>query len=149
MHPKNEYLCSSGRTGHGDHRPTIVCLAHHMNSSFFTRHLTTPLPTLRVHLFNVVFFHKIHKPRNLNPQTTEFKSTFYGFGCWRTGHGGHRPTLICLAHHMNSSFFTRHLTTPHPTLRVHLLNIVFFHKIHKLRNLNPQTTEFKSINHGI
>ena len=58
---------SAGRTGHGDHRPTLICLAHHMNSSFFTRHLTTPRPTLRVHLFNVVFFHKIHKLRNLNP----------------------------------------------------------------------------------
>ena len=82
---KNEYLCSFGRTGHGGHRPTLICLAHHMNSSFFTRHLTTPRPTLRVHLFNVVFFHKIHKPRNLNPQTTEFKSIFYGkvlFSIW-------------------------------------------------------------------
>ena len=34
------------------------------------------------------------------------------FGCWRTGHGDHRPTLVCLAHHRNSSFFTLHLTTP-------------------------------------
>ena len=78
MHQKNEYLCSSGRTGRGDHRPTLICLAHHMNSSFFTRHLTTPCLTLRVHLLNVVFFHKIHKLRNLNPQITEFKSINYG-----------------------------------------------------------------------
>ena len=71
------------------------------------------------------------------------------FGGWRTGRGGHRPTIVCLVHHINSSFFTRHLTTPRPTLREHLFNVVFFHKIHKLRNLNPQTTEFKSTNYGI
>ena len=23
--------------------------------------------------------------------------------CWRTGHGGHRPTMVCLAHYKNSS----------------------------------------------
>ncbi len=80
-----------------------------MNSSFFTRHLTTPRPTLRVHLFNVVFFHKIHKLRNLNPQTTELKSIFYGFECGRTGRGDHRPTLrVYLFYLFNLCSFNNH-----------------------------------------
>ena len=33
------------------------------------------------------------------------------FGCWRTGHRDHRPTMVCLAHHMNSSLFTLHYAT--------------------------------------
>ena len=32
--------------------------------------------------------------------------------CWRTGHGDHRPTMICLAHHMNSSLFTSQCHRP-------------------------------------
>ncbi len=86
-----------------------MCEANHMNSSFFTRHLTTPRPTLRVHLFNVVFFHKIHKLRNLNPQTTELKSIFYGFECGRTGRGDHRPTLrVYLFYLFNLCSFNNH-----------------------------------------
>ena len=33
--------------------------------------------------------------------------------CWRTGHGDHRPTIICLAHHMNSSLFVLHSSLNH------------------------------------
>ena len=35
--------------------------------------------------------------------------------CWRTGHGDHRPTIVSLANHINTSLFTLHLTTPRPT----------------------------------
>ena len=77
-----------GRTGHGDHRPTIVCLAYHMNSSFFT----LPSSLNYAPSSSKKQGHSLPSPTGRGKPRIAARGRGCLFGCWRTGHGDHRPT---------------------------------------------------------
>ena len=69
------------RTGHGGHRPTVICHANHSRTG-------SPCPVLQQEV-------KVFIPLS----SGEGLGVGCLFDCWRTGHGDPRPTEICHANY--------------------------------------------------
>ena len=85
----SEYPCFLLEDGARRPRPTMVCLAYHMNSSLFVIHSSLNHATV------LLWF--------ASPITEFFTLRSSLFTSPR-----HSPTMVCLAHHMKSSLFVIH-----------------------------------------